>query len=238
MFSRTKNRTHLGMIIPPSNLTPCGRLTATPEQFYCSACDEAERLRDEMFLGEKSTILDIGCGAGRLAIGLLVRQLPFLSYLGVDVDPARIKWCTKNLRSKDKRLDFQFVDIKNDRYNPAGKDHFDIGISGKRFDVIYLYSVFSHLLQSDVEKYLNLFRSSLTDSGRCFVTLFVADNVPPCTENPPDYGVLKWQGRLHCVLYSRENWEKMVLNSGLEIAKVVPDVNIDGQTAYYLKRAA
>ena len=191
-----------------------------------------------MELAGKSTILDIGCGAGRLPIGLLARQTPFLFYLGVDVDPARIKWCNKNLRTKDKRLAFQFVDIKNDRYNPAGKDQFDLGIGDKKFDVIYLYSVFSHLMQGDVEKYLESFRYTLTDCGRCFVTMFVADNVPPCTENPPDFGVLSWQGRLHCVLYNRENWERMVEQAGLEITNVIPEVNIDGQTAYYLKRAA
>jgi SAM-dependent methyltransferase len=237
-FSRTKNRSHQGMIIPPSDLTPCGRLTATPEQFYMSACDEADRVKNEMDLAAKSTILDIGCGAGRLPIGLLARQVPFLSYLGVDVDATRIKWCNKNLKTRDDRLAFRFVNINNDRYNPTGKVQFDLGILGKKFDVIYLYSVFSHLMQSDVEKYLEIFRDSLTDFGRCFVTMFVADNVPPCTENPPDFSVLKWQGRLHCVLYNRDNWESMVRDAGLEITKVVPEVNIDGQTAYYLKRAA
>lgn len=232
----TKNRFHQGMTIPPSDLTPCGRLTATPEQFYLSACQEADRLKHEMDLTEKSTILDIGCGVGRLPIGLLARHMPFLSYLGLDVDAKRIKWCNQNLQTNDKRLAFQFVDIRNDRYNPGGKAQSDIGISDKKFDIIYLYSVFSHLMQSDVEEYLRILRYSLTDFGCCFVTMFVADNVPPCTENPPNFGVLKWQGRLHCVLYSRENWENMVRRADLEIVKVVPDVNVDGQTAYYLKR--
>ena len=237
-FSRLKNRTYQGMTIPPADLTPCGRLTATAEQFYLSACDEADRLENEMDLAGKSTILDIGCGTGRLPIGLLVRQIPFLSYLGIDVDRKRIEWCNKNIKTKDNRLAFQFVNMKNDRYNPKGKNQFDIGVSGKKFDIIYLYSVFSHLMQGDVEKYLRMFRDSLTEFGSCFVTMFVADDVPPCTENPPDFGVLKWQGRLHCVLYNRGTWENMVRNAALEITKVVPDVNIDCQTAYYLKRAA
>jgi cyclopropane fatty-acyl-phospholipid synthase-like methyltransferase len=224
------------MIIPPSDLTPCGRLTATPEQFYSSACEEADRLKDEMKLTAESTILDIGCGAGRLPIGLLARQMSFQSYLGLDVDRKRITWCEENLAAKDKRLAFQFVDIKNERYNPAGKDRFNIGLSGKKFDIIYLYSVFSHLMQRDVEKYLNVFHDSLTVNGSCFVTMFVADNVPPCTENPADFGVLKWEGRLHCVLYSRTNWESMVRSAGLEITNIVQQVNIDGQTAYYLKK--
>jgi SAM-dependent methyltransferase len=237
-FSQIKNRIYHGTTIPPSDLTPCGRLTATPEQFYVSACHEADRLKNEMGMAGKSTILDIGCGVGRLPTGLLVRPMPFFSYLGVDVDRKRIKWCNKYLATKDSRLAFRFLNIKNDRYNPTGNDQFDIGISGKKFDIIYLYSVFSHLMQSDVEKYLEIFHDSLTDFGRCFVTMFVADNVPPCSENPPDFGVLKWQGRLHCVLYNRKNWESLVRHAGLEISKVVPEVNIDGQTGYYLKRAA
>ncbi len=111
-FARVKNRSYQGMIIPPSDLTPCGRLTATPEQFYLSACDEADRLMNEMNLVSESAILDIGCGAGRLPIGLLARQLSFRSYLGLDVDRERITWCNKNLKKKDERLTFQFIDIK------------------------------------------------------------------------------------------------------------------------------
>ena len=60
-FSPMKNRLHQGMIIPPSDLTPCGRLTATPEQFYLSACDEADRLKNEMDLAAESTILALRC---------------------------------------------------------------------------------------------------------------------------------------------------------------------------------
>jgi SAM-dependent methyltransferase len=237
-FARSKNRSYKRMIIPPSDLTPCGRLTASPEQFYLSACDEADRLLNQMNLGAESAILDIGCGAGRLPIGLLARQFSFLSYLGLDVDHQRITWCNENLEKKDERLTFQFVDIKNDRYNPGGKDQFDVGLAGRKFDIIYLYSIFSHLIQRDVERYLDIIHDSLTDFGSCFVTMFVADGVPPCTENPPDFGVLKWQGRLHCVLYNRGNWESMVGQAGLEITKIVQEVNIDGQTAFYLKKAS
>jgi SAM-dependent methyltransferase len=236
-LSKMKNRSHAGMTIPPSDLTPCGRLTATSEQFYLSACDEADRLKSEIDLAVRSRILDVGCGVGRLPIGLLARNMPFLSYLGIDVSHRRIKWCKGNIQKKDSRLDFRFVNIKNDRYNPRGKALLDLGIQGKKFEIIYLYSVFSHLLQRDIEEYLRIFRDGLTQSGRCFITMFVADNVPPCTENPTDFGVLEWQGRLHCVLYNRGTWESMVCHAGLEITKVVPQVNIDGQTAYYLKRA-
>ena len=152
-----KNRLHAGMIMPPSDLTPCGRLTATPEEFYTSACDEADRLKSEMELAERSRILDVGCGVGRLPIGLLARNMPFLSYLGTDVSLRRIKWCKRNIQNKDNRLDFQFINLKNDRYNPRGKVQLDVGIKGKKFEIIYLYSVFSHLLQPDIEKYLGFF---------------------------------------------------------------------------------
>jgi tRNA G46 methylase TrmB len=60
-----------------------------------SACDEADRLKNDMDLTDKSTILDVGCGAGRPPVGLIARHMPFLSYLGLDVDTKRINGATK-----------------------------------------------------------------------------------------------------------------------------------------------
>jgi SAM-dependent methyltransferase len=231
-----ENRIYRGMLLPPQDLTPCGRLTWTPEQFYNSACEEADRLLTEMGMNPESSIVDIGCGVGRLPIGLLARQHQFGGYLGIDVDPNRIRWCQNHLAVGDSRLKFQHLDVRNERYNPAGAQNLAVPIPDRSVDIIYLYSVFSHLLQKDVEEYLSIFSRILKSSGCCFVTMFVADGVPPCTENPQDFGPLKWEGRLHCILYSSDNWNRMLQGAKLRISKVVRNVNIDGQTGFYIVR--
>lgn len=228
------NRVYNGVVIPPADLTPCGRLTASPESFYTSACAEADRLATAIGLHAGSAILDIGCGVGRLPIGLLATKHAFATYHGIDVDRTRVAWCDVNLAPQDHRLSFRFINVRNDRYNPHGAATLSLDIADSSIDIVYLYSVFSHLLQEDVENYLAIFRRILKPGGVCFTTMFVADGVPPCTENPPDFGPLQWAGRLHCVLYSRENWAAMLRAAGLAVSKTEPDVNIDGQTGYYL----
>jgi SAM-dependent methyltransferase len=231
-----ENRTHRGFILPPEELTPCGRLTDTEEKFFTTSCEDARLISDVIALTYQSHILDIGCGVGRFPIGLRAIGAPFKSYLGVDVSKERVDWCAENLTTQDARLAFQFMDMANERYNPAGKGSLDLDIAPQSVDVIYLYSVFSHLREADVRAYLNMFERVLTAKGTCFLTMFVADGVAPVSVNPEGFGPLKWAGPLHCVLYARDHWSKMVEESGLRVSRQIENVNIDGQTAYYLQR--
>lgn len=229
-----QNRTYDGVILPPAALTPCGRLTASPSQFLESAVIEARRIRDLAPEGAPR-ILDVGCGAGRLAIGLIHTKTAIRSYRGIDVSKDRVNWCTSNITATDSRFEFAFLDINNRRYNPKGKSRISEIHFNEKFDVIYLYSVFSHMMPDDVEAYLTLFKKILDTNGKLFLTLFVADGVPSCVENPRDFGPLEWRGSLHCVLYNREVWKSLVSAHGFEIIDCAPNVNIDQQTGYTLR---
>ena len=232
-----ENRTWQGQLIPPAELTLCGCLTDTPEKFYVSACEEVDRLLRDMGLTESSRILDIGCGVGRLAIGLLARQAAFHAYVGVDVSQIRVDWCVKDLAATDDRLSFHFIDMPNARYNPRGQSGLDLSFPAESFEIVYLYSIFSHLIETDVKNYLDLISAVLTSQGVCFTTMFVADGVQAVTENPSGFGPLKWSGPLHCMLYNRAHWHAMVDAAGLKIIHEIPEVNVDGQTGYLLAKA-
>jgi SAM-dependent methyltransferase len=225
-----------GVLLPPASLTPCGRLTDTPENFYLSACQEADRLAREFGLSETSEILDIGCGVGRLAIGIKARGLAFGSYLGIDVSSKRIEWCVSNLAPTDNRLKFRFIDMKNERYNPSGRIGLNLSLPNDSVDVVYNYSVFTHLPEGDMREYLKLISDVLRPSGKCFVTMFVADGVPPVTHNPTNFAPIKWTGPLHCVLYERSYWLEILKAAGFEVVREEQEINIDGQTGYILRR--
>jgi SAM-dependent methyltransferase len=237
MFSlRRRRRIWKNTVLPPADLTPCGRLTDTPERFYQSACEEARRLAAQLGLVATSRILDIGCGVGRLPIGMLAIHLAFRSYVGIDVDRRRINWCTRHLARGDKRLHFVHIDMQNPRYNRSGRGVEGPDLGESVYDIVYLYSVFSHLLPPDITTYLALIAKHLDPEGHCFLTIFVADGVPDCTENPREFGQLEWSGPLHCVLYDRKYWYALVRAAGLQIVSETVGVNIDGQTGYVLKK--
>jgi SAM-dependent methyltransferase len=223
-------------LIPPAHITPCGHLTDTPEKFYRSACEDADRLTRDIGFTADTRILDIGCGVGRLPIGLLGRKLPFAFYLGTDVSKVRIDWCVDALSKADGRLHFQFLDIHNERYNPGGTAAPVIPLPPGSVDVVNLYSVFSHLLEADTRAYLAQIADVLRPGGQCFLTMFVGDNVPSVTENPADFAPLPWSGPLHCVRYNGGYWRQMVQDAGLSVLRDIPLINVDGQTAFYLQK--
>jgi len=236
-IARRQNRSWNDVLIPPAEITPCGHLTETAEKFYLSACEEADRLSADIGLNSETSIVDIGCGVGRLPIGIIARRAPFSHYLGIDVDSVRIAWCRKYLSAQDPRLHFQVMDMHNARYNPLGREPLKLDLPPSSIDIVYLYSVFSHLVEEDSIAYLSLIRRLLRrDGGVCFATAFVADGVPPVTENPANFGPFPWVGPLHCVLYERSHWLKLIELSGLQVFREVPLVNTDQQTGYYLAR--
>lgn len=229
---------HEGVRLPPPHLRFCGPEFRDDAFFLASARAEADRLVRECGVGPGSRVLDVGCGPGRLAIGLLDRLGGVAEYRGLDVHRPAIRWCARHLSPRHPGFHFQHVDVRNARYNPAGA----VAAGGTRlplpdghFDVAYLYSVFSHMLRADVQGYLAELRRVLAPGGTLFFTGFVEENVDEVSENPAGYG-MAWQGPLHCVRYERGTMEQMLREAGLEVVRLVHGGETDGQSAVYARR--
>ncbi len=109
-------------------------------------------------------------------------------------------------------------------------------VDASEFDIIYLYSVFSHMDVADVRAYLGMFPGLMAESGVVFLTAFLEDDVPDVTINPEGYRA-RWEGPLHCVRYNRGFFESMALDSGLVVRRMDYETETDGQSALYLSRA-
>ena len=119
-------------------------------------------------------VLDFGCGV-RFAQAIVNRGIPIGRYVGVDVYREMIEFLTANVT--DPRLEFVHLDAHNALYNPAGRPLADIAetlhIEGDGFDVICLFSVFTHLAPHDYVSVLRLMRRFVRPTGRLFFTLFI-----------------------------------------------------------------
>jgi SAM-dependent methyltransferase len=227
-----------GRTLPARHLRLCGDEFRDDGFFLRSAHAEADRLVRHSGLGRDSALLDIGCGVGRLPLGVLDQVGEIRRYCGVDVSRVAISWCNRHIAETHPTFSFLHVDVRNDRYNPAGTDAGStvaLPLEPSTFDIVYAYSVFSHTELQDLDGYMLEFRRLLRPQGRVFVTLFVADDVPDVTVNPRD-SERAWTGPLHCVRYRREFIESRLARAGFTVESASIGTETDGQSGYYLRR--
>ncbi len=204
--------------------------------FIKTAIRDVKRLERLAGLTENSRLLDWGCGAGRLAIGVRehYKSGRIADYHGVDVQPDLISWARDNLTAPGFR--FTCVDVANERYNPAGLPERTLAAEPGSVDVFYAYSVFSHMNDEDTPAYLQLIGEALSPTGKAFVTCFVEEGVPGWEENPENYGPLEWKGRLHCTRFDRRHFENHVTAANMAVDRFVYGRETDGQSLYVLRK--
>jgi cyclopropane fatty-acyl-phospholipid synthase-like methyltransferase len=213
-----------------------GKHFKNDDAFISTAVRDVKRLERLAGLNPKSRLLDWGCGAGRLAVGVRehYKEGRIEDYHGVDVQPDLISWARENLTAPGFR--FTCVDVANERYNPAGLPDRTIAAEPSTVDVFYAYSVFSHMNDDDTAAYLKLIGEALSDKGKAFVTCFVEEGVPDWEENPEGYGPLEWKGRLHCTRFARRHFEDLVSRAGMAVDWFVYGQETDGQSLYILRK--
>ena len=229
-----------GLNLPPGSLRGCTWPFKNDRYFLDSARGEAVRLIKHCGLSSSDRVLDIGCGAGRPALGLLAVVGAVRGYEGIDVDRYAIDWCQHWITPDHPAFRFTHLDIQNDRYNRAGRvhlnDQFRFDFPDGCFDVICLYSVITHMRAADTQVYLRELRRLLAPQGAVFLTAYLERDVPDVSINPTGYRDQTDQP-LHRVRLSRDFFERLLADSGLAIEQLDVHGELDGQTGVYLKHA-
>lgn len=118
-------------------------------------------------------VLDFGCGV-RFTQAFINRNVPIGHYVGVDVSSKVIDFLQTAV--SDPRLEHYHLDAHNERYNPTGQPLETMTVpevEGRQFDLICLFSVFTHLEPGDYVAMLRLLRRFVKPDGRLFFTLFI-----------------------------------------------------------------
>ena len=220
--------------LPPGRFRMGGAHFKDDREFIRTAMRDAERLQEYCGLSTDSRLLDWGCGAGRLAVGVRERLGRIRDYHGVDIQPEVIGWAQEHLTAPGFR--FTLLDVGNERYNPDGSPERTLGADPGTVDVFYAYSVFSHMNDDDTRAYLRLIGEALAPAGRALVTSFVEEGVEDWAENPAGYGPLEWKGPLHCTRFARTHFERHVTAAGLAVDRFEYGRETDGQSLYVLRR--
>lgn len=187
------------------------------QDYVNSAVDQVKSLEKYCKITTATNILDFGCGQGRFANGLLASKQNIKSYFGIDTDSKSVEWCNKWLNQNNKNYTFLHLAAHNERYNPSVDKRLVLPINSNTFDIAFLNSVFSHMLATDIEFYLDELYRVLCNNGLLYLTAFVEENVPDVEENPKDYLGKKAQGPLHRVRYEKSFFLGLLDKSGFTL---------------------
>jgi SAM-dependent methyltransferase len=158
-------------LIPPESLHFIGRgdFKKIGEMFFRYFIELCELKPDE-------SVLDVGCGIGRMTLPLINYLKDGGQYQGFDINPTGINWCKEKITPKYPNFNFQLADIYNKQYNPIGKykaSEYKFPYEDESFDFVFLTSVFTHMLPLDMEHYFSEVARVLKISGKCLMTFFL-----------------------------------------------------------------
>lgn len=125
-----------------------------------------------------ASVLDMGCGC-KLVQAILNYELPIGRYVGIDVFPKLIKFLQNNVT--DPRFSFHVQDTRNEMYNPRGEPlgpTTRLPLEEGSFDIICLFSVFTHLAPHDYASMLQMLRRYIKPGGKLLYSLYVHETTP------------------------------------------------------------
>ena len=137
-------------------------------------------LSAQQLLTPSSRVLEIGAGCGRAAVAL-ADVVTEGSYIGVDILPVLTDFCAEQITPHRPRFTFKTMLEGNPQY-----DHHVTGPGrvenirrldelGCDFDLVFAFSVFTHLQPAETLRMLQQARAVLRPGGRILLTTFLLD---------------------------------------------------------------
>ena|ERR1051326_8569064 len=183
---RTLSMYAIDDLIPPVELLSDGS----------SNIDEFKVIGEEftrMFLIERALlkpyerVLDLGSGVGRNARALSAYLDARGSYEGLDINRKAVDWCQAHY-DRFPNFRFQWADVYSSVYNPTSRvldTEYTFPFTDRDFDLVFLASVFTHMMPEGVAHYISEVSRVLKPSGRCVATFFLLD---PATRKKVEAG--------------------------------------------------
>lgn len=154
-----------------------GHFRKNPDQARASAVMALDHVKSVLGIDsfENIRFLDLGCG-DKFSDALINNGIPIREYHGVDVNGPVIAHLKQAV--SEPNFTYHHIDVYNEMYNKKGaplSPDTDLGAAGRDFDVVGLFSVFTHLAPDDYKAMLGLARRYIAPDGRLVFTSFIVE---------------------------------------------------------------
>lgn len=190
-----------GLPLPPRRMRVLVSGTADAQRFLESGRLTAQYLRDLLAdsgtpMEQMGTILDLGCGCGRIARWYATVDGPRLK--GCDYNGTLVDWCAANLR---------FMDVERNQLQPP------LPYGSASFDFVYMLSVFTHLSTEAAQRWVAEVARVVKPGGLFWFTIHgdsYRERLPPADQERFDAGeIVVWlpeiEGTNLCAAYWPES---------------------------------
>jgi 2-polyprenyl-3-methyl-5-hydroxy-6-metoxy-1,4-benzoquinol methylase len=224
-----------GLPFPPARMVYLVTNTYTYEWFYQSGIRGTQCIRDilkknNFEIAKFSSILDFGCGCGRIMRHWINLKGPNL--YGSDYNPRLVKWCNSNI---------PFAEFAVNSLESG------FNYENEKFDFIYAISVFTHLEEKMGLFWIRELIRVLKPGGVMYLTFMGATRVPFLHKESRERfeaGQLvvmgaERTGKNTCAAFHPEQYIRNVFAKGLNVLDFVPGGATDAsQDVFLLQKKA
>jgi SAM-dependent methyltransferase len=171
------------------------------------------------------SVFDFGCGCGRVARQLLLQsEVPVGSYLGVDLFSESVQWAQQNLTPANPAFQFRHHDIFNAQFNPSSEKEFaTIEGPSRQFSLVTAESVFTHIIERNVENYLSECKRMLSFDGIFRASWFLFDKAGfPMMQESQNCLYINVDDPTNATIYDYNFVRSLYRKNGMTIFAIVP----------------
>lgn len=185
------------------------------------------------------SVVDFGCGCGRLARQMIQQRDRPRRYLGFDLHPGMVRWCQRELATRAVGFEFKHHDIFNIAFNPGPEKPSVLPMPAEdgSASLMIALSVFTHTTQAQTEHYLSEVARVLRPDGVLVASWFLFEKrFFPMMHDFQNTLYINIEDPTNATIFDRE-WLRLSLRKlGLIVVRVVQPSLRGFQWLLYIRR--